>query len=62
MYDSREVNSEGGRNMNNKDAVIVGTILVGLLLLSNPHCTRGCRTVGEHLIDHALDEFIAGLF
>ncbi len=40
----------------------VGSVLVAMWLMSNPRCNRGCRTVAEHLLEHGLDEFIAGLF
>jgi hypothetical protein len=39
--------------------VLVG---VGLWLASNPICDRGCKTVAEHLIEHGISDFIAGLF
>ena len=41
--------------------VILGSVLVGLWLLSNPRCARGCRTIAEHLVAHGIDEFLAGL-
>jgi hypothetical protein len=48
--------------MKEKDVLILGGLfLAGLLLLNNPRCTRGCRTVAEHLTSHALDDLIAGL-
>ncbi len=34
-------------------------------LASNPNCTRGCRTVAQHLAEHALGDFfgdLGGLF
>lgn len=40
---------------------IVASVVGGLWLLSNPRCTRGCRTVAEHLLAHGIDEFLAGL-
>lgn len=40
----------------------VGSIFFALWLASNPRCNRGCRTVAEHLLEHGLDEFFAGLF
>jgi glycerol dehydrogenase-like iron-containing ADH family enzyme len=44
--------------------IMIGLALgiAGLLLLSNPRCPRGCRTVAEHLITHGLEDLIAGLF
>ena len=38
-----------------------GIIALGTLLLSDPHCTRGCRTVAEHLISHGIEDLLAGL-
>jgi hypothetical protein len=43
-------------------AIGLGLGIAGLLLLSNPHCTRGCKTVAEHILSHGLDDLIAGLF
>lgn len=44
--------------MKNKNSnALVGGLLVlftGAVLLSNPRCERGCRTIGEHLISHGL--------
>lgn len=42
--------------------VIGGTVLVGALLLSDPHCQRGCRTVAEHLVEHGVQDFFTTLF
>ena len=44
---------------NNPGLVILG-VVVGMWLLSNPRCKRGCRTVAEHLVTHGIDEFLAG--
>jgi hypothetical protein len=37
---------------------ILGSIALGLTLLSSPKCTRGCKTLAEHLITHGLDELV----
>ncbi len=42
--------------------VIGGTVLVGALLLSDPRCKRGCRTVAEHLVQHGIQDFFTTLF
>lgn len=34
---------------------------VGVALLQNPKCTRGCRTVAEHLLSHGIEDFLKGL-
>lgn len=39
----------------------LGFILIGILLASRPNCARGCKTLAEHLIQHGLDDLIAGL-
>ena len=36
-------------------------IAFGLLLLRNPRCNRGCKSVAEHLLTHGLDEFLGPL-
>src|SRR5882724_3469113 len=42
-------------------AVPLGFLAVGILLMSNPNCRKGCRTVAEHLVNHGLEDFIKGL-
>ena len=37
---------------------VLGSIALGLALLSSPKCTRGCKTLAEHLITHGLDELV----
>lgn len=34
---------------------------LGYLMLSDPRCNRGCKSVAEHLVSHAIDDLIAGL-
>lgn len=34
---------------------------VGVVLVSNPSCNRGCKTVAEHLLTDGLDGFLATL-
>jgi hypothetical protein len=29
--------------------------VLGVVLLSDPKCTRGCRTVAEHLLAHGIE-------
>ncbi len=36
-------------------------VAVGLALLSDPQCGRGCRTVAEHILQHGLEDFFRGL-
>jgi hypothetical protein len=33
-------------------------LIAGAVLLSNPRCERGCRTVGEHLLTHGLETLL----
>jgi len=44
--------------------ILIGFLLVigGAVLLSNPRCPRGCKTVAEHLLSHGLDDLIASVF
>ena len=45
------------------NAFATGLIVVGVaaLLLSNPSCKRGCRTIAQHVLEHGLKELFAGL-
>jgi hypothetical protein len=36
-------------------------ILVGLWLSSQPNCNKGCKSVAEHLVQHGLEDLVAGL-
>jgi len=53
--------AKGRREMKNNPGLVIFGVVVGMWLLSNPRCKRGCRTVAEHLITHGIDEFLAGL-
>jgi|HubBroStandDraft_1064217.scaffolds.fasta_scaffold60236_2 hypothetical protein len=51
--------------MNKQDLALlsgIGSVLFAMWLASNPRCNRGCRTMAEHLLEHGIDEFVAGLF
>lgn len=37
---------------------VLGSVALGLVLLSSPKCNRGCRTLAEHLITHGIDELV----
>jgi hypothetical protein len=40
-----------------------GLAAVGFFVLaSNPRCNRGCKTVAQHLAEHAIEDFLGGLF
>jgi hypothetical protein len=39
----------------------VGLLLAAGWLLSNPRCSRGCRTMAQHLAEHGIDDFLTGL-
>jgi hypothetical protein len=41
--------------------VVAAALLLGLWLMSNPQCCRGCQTFAEHLLRHALNKFFRGL-
>jgi hypothetical protein len=49
--------------MQTNDKIVLGffLFLLGLWLLQNPNCRRGCRTVVEHLLTDGLDRVIATL-
>ncbi len=47
--------------MNKNGLLIVGMFLGGIALMSDPRCTHSCRTLGQHLIDHGIDDFVSGL-
>jgi hypothetical protein len=40
---------------------LLGLGALGLVLLSNPRCNRGCRTIAEHLVSHVIDDLLTGL-
>ena len=46
-----------------KNEFIWGLLLasVGVALLQDPKCRRGCRTVAEHLLSHGIEDFLASL-
>jgi hypothetical protein len=47
------------KDTSNSVATGLVVLFVGALLLSSPRCDRGCRTVGEHLVTHGLEELLA---
>lgn len=49
------------RDMKNQFAWALLLAGLGVVLLSDPKCERGCRTVAEHLLSHGIDDFLAGL-
>jgi hypothetical protein len=48
--------------VNNKVYYALGLIGVGFLLLRNPHCKHGCKTMAEHLIADGENGLVAALF
>ena len=48
-------NSQGERVV----LIGMGSLIVGLWLISRPNCNRGCRTMAEHLIDHGIEKFVS---
>ena len=46
-------------NANNVSWILL--VAAGIVLLQNPKCSRGCRTIAEHLIEHGVEDFLAGL-
>ena len=53
----RQMAADTTFNSMNKNVGIIASVLVGIWLLSNPRCTRGCRTVAQHLLEHGLEGF-----
>jgi hypothetical protein len=49
--------------MKNEKALVTASlaVLIGFWLASRPNCEKGCRSVAEHLIEHGLEDFVAGL-
>ncbi len=43
------------------DGLAFGIVLLSVLLLSDPRCTTGCRTLAEHLLSHGLKRLFGGL-
>jgi hypothetical protein len=43
---------------NQQVLMVLGGIALGLYLLSNPRCGRGCQTLAEHLLSHSLDALL----
>lgn len=41
---------------------LVVTILLASVLLKNPKCKHGCRTLLEHILDYELQGVLKGLF
>jgi len=51
--------------MSKKDAnglIALALIGAGVLLLQDPKCNRGSKTVAQHLIEHGIDDFLGTLF
>ena len=36
-------------------------IVVAFLMLKNPRCNRGCKTVAEHIFSHGADDVLAAI-
>jgi len=36
--------------------------VVAFILTRSPNCSRGCRTLAEHLVSHGVDDLLATLF
>jgi hypothetical protein len=46
-----------------KNEIVWALLLTGLgiALLQDPKCRRGCRTLAEHLLSHGIEDFLSGL-
>ena len=38
--------------------LLIGGLVLGVMLLSDPRCQRGCRTFAGHLLSYGLDALI----
>ena len=49
--------------MKNGNLLVVSSavLVIGLVLLSQPKCHKGCRTVAEHLVEHGIQDFLSAL-
>jgi len=47
--------------MNKEFAIALLFVGIGIVMLQDPKCRRGCRTVAEHLVSHGIDDFLASL-
>lgn len=50
--------------MNTSEKIILSAVLccLGIWLLQRPSCSRGCKTIAEHLLTDGLDEMVAAIF
>lgn len=48
--------------MNKQFAVALLFVGIGIVMLRDPKCKRGCKTFAEHLLSHGVDDILAGLF
>jgi hypothetical protein len=48
--------------MNKQIVYLLALGTLGYLMLSDPRCNRGCKSVAEHLMSHIIDDLIGGLF
>lgn len=49
--------------MRQNDLKFIGAaaVIVGLILVSDPRCKAGCRSIAQHLIAHSLKDFFGEL-
>jgi len=40
----------------------ISLVVIGIVVASYKNCNRGCQSLADHLIDHGLQDVIAGLF
>lgn len=47
----------------NERLVALGVVFLFLwfVLTRNPKCGRGCKTIGQHLLQHGIDDILTGL-
>jgi hypothetical protein len=50
------------RSKQNHLLILAGITAAAFWLASDPHCSRGCRTMAEHLAEHGLEDLLGGIF
>ena len=48
-------------HMKNQFGLALLLVGIGIVMLQDPKCRRGCRTLAEHLVSHGIDDFLASL-
>lgn len=59
----RLLSEQKGESMSKDQLLLLAGIglVVGVILLSSPRCTGGCRTVAKYVTQHAAHSLVVGL-